>query len=175
MEYICIVVTRFFRRDKMRRLLFAGILFWIWSLTAFGKEKRVIFDFGFSYFDGIAIGLLCMVILPVAFGESVFWLGVLGIICGVFTTCVLEYYKKNWVAQQWLHSVMVSILVWFWIFGKEIKGGEIPLFPFWVAFFGGVGLFLACDGVLPEGKEKREGFFRGLGGMCGFLTTMVFF
>jgi len=175
MEYIYIVVIRFLGGIWMKRLLFLGIFFLIWSFTAFGKEKRVVFDFAFSYYDGIAIGLLCMVVLPVAFKESSFWLGVLGIICGVSGSCVLEHQKKFWVEQQWLHSAAVSILVWFWLFEKEVVWVRLLMSPFLVAFFGGVALFLACDGVLPEGKGRKEGFFRGLGGMCGFLTTMIFF
>ncbi len=146
---ICCITGLYFRRNSSG----AGILF--------------------RFFDGLMLAFLCFSLFPVVLEEGNFVAGVTGIVLGVIIGSVLEqktlyYWEKN-IRKDFLHSAafFVAVLLGYWSIPEE--GNGLLVYSIIVALLGGLLLFIACGGILPEDTSKKNQVLCALGGFIGFV------
>ncbi|NLK37286.1 MAG: hypothetical protein GX299_04310 [Epulopiscium sp.] len=127
----------------------------------------------FRFFDGLMLAFLCFSLLPVVLEEGHFAVGVAGILLGVLLGAVAEqktlfFWEKN-IRRDFLHSAsfFIAVLLGHWHIPPERNG--ILVYSIVVAFFGGLLLFIACGGILPEDSSKKNQLLCALGGFIGFI------
>lgn len=120
---------------------------------------------------GLFLGLLCFGILPPAMEMPLFYGAAACSVCGAATGVWLE--NRMGCRGFWFTAplFMALTLLWLW---QEKTGGGIR-FPFCEAFFGGIGLYAACCGVLPEDGTARDKLRPAVGGGIGFLLSAALF
>ena len=104
------------------------------------------------FLEGAYLAMLCFAVLPPAMGTARFW-GAAG--CG---TGLLEEKYLPW-------DVLLRRALFLFLTAAVCFSWEIPVFP--LAFLGGVGLYHASAGILPEPVSIRNALFSAGGFLAG--------
>ncbi len=144
-------------------------LFWFvlcggyWLLMWMTKRKKNVAKAALCFLDGFYLGLICFGILPLAMETPFFYGAVLfsglGVLAGVF----LEK-RVGGSGSALLFTVLT--LAYFGI-GERIGREQ----AFLLAFFGGIGLYRACAGIVPDQVRISRALLSG----GGFLMSVIAF
>ncbi len=122
-----------------------------------------------SFLDGWYLALLCFAILPCAMGTDAFYLSVAASVFGVGSGFLLERKKNGQMAFCVLLFAALTAVQF--LYTGEMDSRKAVL----LAFFGGMGLYHACAGILPEGVHPKEHIGGALLSVAGFLLGTVTF
>ena len=138
-------------------VLVMGYGLFTWAAGKFSKAAL-------SFLDGGYLAFLCFAVLPHAMGTEHFFLaaGAAGI--GVAAGLFLEEKKK-------LPAVVFAIVTGCQLFWNEPLSFKEILF---LAFFGGMGLYHASAGIIPDKIEIRKALISGAGFLSGTFLFMCF-
>ena len=122
-----------------------------------------------SFLDGFYLALLCFALLPCAMGTERFYEAAAASVLGVGAGFLLEKREK------WHKALRLMLFAALTAFCLLHTGGIAPLAAVALAFFGGMGLYHACAGILPEDVPPRERIAEALlAGLGFFLGTICF-
>ena len=142
--------------DKLWFLLLAGYLMAVWA-----AGKRNAAGAALCFLDGVYLAMLCFAVLPPAMGSVHFWGAAgcagAGVAAGLLAETYLPWDKA---LRRAVFLVLTAAVFFSW---------ELPVFP--LAFFGGMGLYHASAGIVPE----PLGIGRALCGAGGFLAGVFLF
>ncbi len=152
----------------------AGLFWGVTLLFFYMEENRG--DVLFRFFDGLLLAYLCFCLLPRTFEGDCFWMAACCLLSGVLIGALLEQKIGDFILEpshnNWLHCCAFSAAVWVRMYGmRVIEEKELLLAA--AAFFGGLFLFIACGGILPDYVCGKERFGKALGGFAGFFTGVV--
>ena len=142
--------------------MFAGAYWCFFLLEGRGSKAG---RFALFFMDGLFLGILAFGILPKAMEAHCFYGGVSFAVAGVLLGFLSE--KKTAERRTGL-AVFLTVL------------GAAVLFLPWetrklLGLFGGLGLYFASAGILPEGLSFREQLLYMLSSGGGFLTAVAYF
>lgn len=145
--------------------LFACAVYWLWTWR--GRQASGVRGF----LHGVFLGLLCFGILPPLMETPFFYGAALCALGGAAAGAWLE--EKREKQFLWLSILLFTAfgLLWIW----EGKAGGVLPAPFFRAFLGGMALYAACCGILPEEGSPQEKIRPAIGGGIGFLLAAIFF
>lgn len=112
-----------------------------------------------SFLEGGYLAFLCFAVLPESMGGEHFFLAALMAGIGVLAGVWLEKWQKLLVPT--LVFALVTYCQTFWT--EPISLREILL----LAFFGGMGLYHASAGIIPDKIEIGKALLSGAGFLCG--------
>lgn len=130
-----------------------------YGLSAWAAKRRSIAGAALCFLDGGYLALLCFAALPRAMGTEFFYhaAGAAGI--GAILGLVLE--KKNW---RLLPAGIFALVTGF----QFLWAGALSLgMVLFLAFLGGLGLYHASSGILPERIEIRKALLSAVGFLFG--------
>ena len=142
-------------------LLSGAYLMFTWAAGRRGFAEAAL-----CFFDGIYLAMLCFALLPLAMEAAFFYqaaaCAAMGVALGLLTEGRLP--KENA-----LRAVLFAALAaaFYLLQGKELVWAEAVL----LAFFGGMGLYHASAGILPEPVCIRKAILSA----GGFLLGAVYF
>ena len=138
-------------------VLVLGYGLFTWAAGKFSKAAL-------SFLDGGYLAFLCFAVLPHAMGTEHFFLaaGAAGI--GVTAALFLEGKKK-------LPSLVFAIVTGCQLFWSEPLSLREILF---LAFFGGMGLYHASSGIIPDKIEIGKALLSGAGFIAGTFLFSCF-
>lgn len=137
--------------EKVWVLLLVGYLMMIRT-----AERRNAAGAVLCFLEGAYLAMLCFAVLPPAMGAARFW-GAAG--CGT-----------GFLAEKYLPwDVLLRRALFLFLTAAVCFSWEIPVFP--LAFLGGVGLYHASAGILPEPVSIRNALFS----VGGFLAGVFLF
>ena len=140
-----------------------GILLW----TA-EKRKRSA-EAVLCFWDGCYLALICFGILPCAMAMEAFYPAAAASVLGACGSFGLE---QNGRWQPFLRVMFFGGLTAVqFLHTGDMEGCEAILLAFW----GGMGLYHACAGILPEGIPPREHIVEALLSAAGFLLGTGYF
>lgn len=124
------------------------------------------------FLDGIYLALLSLAILPAALGTPAFYAAALAAAAGIGCGFLAERRKQG---RSWLSALLFAGFLGLALFDCGEIAGRMAL-P--LAFFGGLGLYHACAGILPDGIPPAErigsALLSGSGFLLGTLSFAVF-
>ena len=133
--------------EKVWVLLLVGYLMMIRT-----AERRNAAGAVLCFLEGAYLAMLCFAVLPPAMGAARFW-GAAG--CGT-----------GFLAEKYLPwDVLLRRALFLFLTAAVCFSWEIPVFP--LAFLGGVGLYHASAGILPEPVSIRNALFSTGGFLAG--------
>ena len=145
-------------------ILCGGYGFFTWA----AGRRRPFAEAALCFLDGGYLAMLCFAILPLAMETPFFYgaalLSALGIVAGL----LLE--RK--FAGRCLSAVLFMALTVFYFRQGKVEGMGKALV---LAFFGGMGLYHACAGILPEPILSKDRIAGALLSGGGFLLGTVYF
>lgn len=134
-------------------VLVMGYGYFTWAAGNFSKAAL-------SFLDGGYLAFLCFAVLPCAMDTVYFFYAAaaagMGVLAGVF----LE--KKVKKISAFVFALVTASLL---VFGDSGVFWEVLL----LAFLGGVGLYYASSGVIPDKIEIGKSLLSGAGFLCGTL------
>ncbi|MGN0136510.1 hypothetical protein [Anaerotignum sp.] len=135
-------------------------------VSAWAAKKRDSAEAALCFFDGIYLAMLCFAILPLAMGNAFFYgaaaLSAVGVALGLLAE------KRISMEKALQTAILIGLTTaLFFLAGKELTCMEAVF----LALFGGMGLYHASAGVLPE--PIRIG--RALLSAGGFLLGTIYF
>lgn len=139
-------------------------VYWLVLLAAHRRKNA--YALPFRFLEGVCLAFVSFSFLPSVFLKGVALAGLgatLGILSGIF----LE--QKLW-GLGWRREVYVAII--FTLFFPVVRLA-IP-FVLLQGIFGGLGLYAASSGLLPEGGKVEEMIPTAVGGVLGFLVGAWF-
>lgn len=137
--------------------------YWLWA----AKGRRSTFLQGLLH--GFFLGALCFGILPPVMEMPLFYAAAVCSVCGTAAGVWLE--EKWGERNSILTALLFTALILLWC-GKI--GGSLQ-YLCCIAFFGGMGLYAACCGILPEDGAMRDRLRPAVGGCAGFLISAAIF
>lgn len=156
--------------------IWLGLAMVFWGAILLFWDKRGNTDILFRFFDGLLLAFLCVCLLPMAFYGDYFWLVACGLLFGVLIGAVLEQKIGMFFLQPLLNNVLhcavFSAAIWFYRYGS-IVFWENQFFYVAVSFFGGLFLFVACGGILPDSVCGKERLAKAMGGFVGFFLGII--
>ena len=137
-------------------------------LAAYRREKG--YPLLFRFLEGYILAFLCFYFLPQAF-EQVFFLkagiaALLGIGCAAWLERVFQKQERARGGFRLLIFVLLAITQGF--MPATFSMGLVR------AWLGGMGLYAASEGLLPEDGGLEELVYAGVGGILGFLLGAYF-
>lgn len=138
--------------EKVWVLLFVGYL-----IGAAGKRNGA--GAAPCFLEGIYLAMLCFAVLPPAMGSVHFW-GAAGCAAAGVAAGLAAENRFPW--EGGLRRVLFLLLTAAVCFSLEM-----PVFL--LAFLGGMGLYHASAGILPEPVSIRQAFFSAGGFLLGVL------
>lgn len=138
--------------EKVWVLLLVGYLLMIRM-----AERRSFAQAVLCFLEGAYLAMLCFAVLPPAMGSEQFW-GAAGFAAaGVGAGLLAEKYLPwDMLLRRVLFLLLTAAVCFSW---------EIPVFP--LAFLGGMGLYHASAGILPEPVSIRNALFSAGGFLVG--------
>lgn len=126
-------------------------------------ERRTFAKAVLCFLDGLYLALLCLAVLPHAMGNDFFYgaaaAAALGVLAGLRT--------EGRASVQALCFALVT--------GCQLLWSDLSLQKTWMlAFFGGMGLYHASAGILPEKIEIGKALLSGAGFLVGTLLFAAF-
>lgn len=148
----------------IRLLLCGGYGGFLWA----AKRQNPSAAAALCFLDGIYLALLSLAILPAALA-SAFCPAAAAATAGIGCGFLAERRKPG---RSWLSALLFAAFMGLELLcsGEIIGRMAVPL-----AFFGGLGLYHACAGILPEGIAPAEHIGRGLLSGVGFLLGTLSF
>ena len=139
-------------------VLVAGYGFFTWAAGDFSKAAL-------SFLDGSYLAFLCFVVLPHAMGTELFYYmaGATGI--GVITGLLLE--EKSRLLPPAVFAVVTGGQL-FW--SDPLSAGKVLV----LAFFGGMGLYHASAGIIPDKIGIGKALLSGAGFLVGTFLFLCF-
>ena len=114
------------------------------------------------FLEGAYLAMLCFAVLPSAMGTARFW-GAAG--CAA-AGCAAAGCGTGFLAEKYLPwDVLLRRALFLFLTAAVCFSWEIPVFP--LAFLGGVGLYHASAGILPEPVSIRNALFSAGGFLAG--------
>lgn len=137
--------------------------YWLWGVK--GRRNTLLQ----GVLHGFFLGLLCFGILPPVMETPLFCATAICSVCGAAAGAWLE---EKWGERSSLPAALLfTALTLLWRGGI---GGSLQ-FLCGIAFFGGMGLYAACCGVLPEDGAMWVRLRPAVGGCAGFLLSAAIF
>ena len=140
---------------------------WLVLVMGYGFFKRAAGDFSqavLCFLDGGYLAFLCFAILPSAMGTEYFFLAAGAAGAGVVMSFLTEKYRMLPVTVFAL--VVFAFLFWQGSFSQS----EVLL----LSFCGGMGLYHASAGIIPEKVEVGKALMSGAGFLCGTILFSCF-
>lgn len=133
-------------------ILIVGYGFLTWA-----AEKRTFASAALCFFDGGYLAFLCLLLLPCAMGTTFFYgaaaVAALGVLAGLWSE-----------RRKGIPAVVFAIATGgLLLFDNRLSFLETLV----LAFFGGMGLFHASAGILPEKIEIRTALWSAAGFLLG--------
>ena len=120
-------------------------------------EKRKSAQAVLCFLEGAYLAMLCFAVLPPAMGSVQFWGAAGCAAAGVGAGLLAEkYFPRDAFLRRVLFLLLTGAVCFSW---------EIPVFP--LAFLGGMGLYHASAGILPEPVSIGKAFFSAGGFLLG--------
>ena len=138
-------------------VLVTGYGFFTWAAGNFSKAAL-------SFLDGGYLAYLCFVALSDAMGTEYFFSAAFAAGVGVLVGLWLENRKK------------LPVLVFAIVTGCQLFSGEVLSLPeiLFLAFIGGMGLYHASAGIIPDQIEIGKALLSGAGFLAGtFLFICI--
>ena len=135
-----------------------------YGLFTWAAEKRSFAKAALCFLDGGYLAFLCFVVLPAAMGTVWFFLSVLAAGVGVAAGFRLEDRTK----LQFPVLLIVTGSQLFW------QPPYLLQEVFLLSCFGGMGLYHASAGILPEKMEVAKALLSGAGFLSGTLLFAGF-
>ena len=145
------------------------MILWLILVTGYAfltgaAEKRRGAGAVLCFLNGSYLALLCLSVLPSAMGTAHFYgtaaVAAVGVLAGLRTE------------EKPLAGVLVFALVTGYAFLRQGGGSGAELL--FLAFFGGMGLYNASCGILPEGIEIGKALLSGAGFLLGTVLFAAF-
>ena len=115
------------------------------------------------FLEGAYLAMLCFAVLPSAMGTARFW-GAAG--------CAAAGCGTGLLAEKYLPwDVLLRRALFLFLTAAVCFSWEIPVFP--LAFLGGVGLYHASAGILPEPVSIRKRTFQRRRLSCGSISLFA--
>ncbi|MBR4015214.1 MAG: hypothetical protein IKI88_03305 [Anaerotignum sp.] len=150
-------------------------LFWgipcgiYWALAWVAGKRKETADAARCFLDGYFLALLCFCILPFAMKSGYFYGAVLLSALGVIGGVLLEKGQK--MGALTTAFLFTAVTAFYFMQKSPLSAvGACAL-----AFFGGIGLYAACCGILPEEIPLRKQLLLALLGGSGFLLGTAYF
>ena len=140
-------------------LLIAGYGLFTWA-----AEKRNFARAALCFFDGGYLAFLCFSVLPRAMDNLYFFQAAAASSIGVLSAVWLEKKAK----LQWLIFAIVTSCQVFWNGALSLRD------VLFLAYFGGIGLYHASAGIIPEKVEIGKAFLSVAGFLVGTILFMSF-
>lgn len=115
-----------------------------------------------SFLEGGYLAFLCFVVLPQSMGGEYFFPAVLLTGMGVLAGVALEKWRKLPLAV----FALVTGCQLFWTLPISMQEALL------LAFFGGMGLYHASAGIIPDKIEIGKALLSGAGFLCGTFLFM---
>ena len=138
-------------------VLVLGYGLFTWAAGKFSKAAL-------SFLDGGYLAFLCFAVLPHAMGTEYFFLSAFAAGVGVTAGLWLE-------GKQNLPPLVFAIVTGCQFFWSEPLLLREFLF---LAFLGGMGLYHASAGIIPDKTEIGKALLSGAGFMCGTILFSCF-
>ena len=143
------------------------IIFWLVLVMGYGYVTWAAGNFSkaaLSFLNGGYLAFLCFAVLPYAMGTEYFYGAALAVTAGVLAGFWME--KKRNLAVL----IFVGISGWY-LFCEELFS---PIEFLFLAFFGGIGLYHASAGIIPDKIEIGKALLSGAGFLCGTVLFSCF-
>lgn len=150
-------------------------LFWgipcgiYWALAWVAGKRKETADAARCFLDGYFLALLCFGILPFAMKSGYFYGAVLLSALGVIGGVLLEKAQKT--DSLTTAFLFTAVTAFYFIQKSPLSVVEAC----GLAFFGGMGLYAACCGILPEEIPLQTQLLSAVVGGGGFLLGTVCF
>lgn len=142
-------------------LLSGGYLMFTWA-----ARKRSSAEAALCFLDGVYLAMLCFAILPMAMETAFFYGAAVSSAVGVAAGLLAEKYLP------WEKALRTMLFLGLTTALFLLEGKELPLYQIIpLAFLGGMGLYHASAGILPEPVRISRAFLSA----AGFLLGTVFF
>ncbi|MBQ2879990.1 MAG: hypothetical protein IJE27_04785 [Anaerotignum sp.] len=116
------------------------------------------------FWNGGYLAFLCFSVLPAAMGTEHFFLAAAAAGGGVAAGVLTEKYRK-------LPEIIFAVVV----FGQLFLQGNISLQEtLFLSFSGGMGLYHASAGIIPDKTEIGKALLSGAGFLCGTILFSCF-
>ncbi|MBQ5708938.1 MAG: hypothetical protein IIV62_03140 [Anaerotignum sp.] len=138
-------------------ILVTGYGLWTWAAGKFSQAAH-------SFLEGGYLAFLCFLVLPQAMGDQHFFLLVSITGLGVLAAVGLE----KWKHLPPLVFAMVTYCQTFWAVPLTLREN------LFLAFFGGMGLYHASAGIIPDKVEIGKALLSGAGFVCGTFLFVCF-
>lgn len=147
------------------RISMAVLAYGIVCLTARKRQKD--YPLLFRFIEGYFLAYLCFCYLPIAFAEGKFFQAGICALAGIGLGAMVsnKMQKKNYAVCTYRLFVFFTVVVAYYILAS--MQDILPRLAF--ALLGGVGLYGANEGLLPEDVGLNEMVYSGVGGILGFL------
>ena len=140
---------------------------WLVLVMGYGFFKRAAGRFSqavLCFLDGGYLAFLCFAILPAAMGTEHFFMAAGAAGAGVAMSFLTEKYRILPVA-------VFALIVFAFLFWQEnLSQPEVLL----LSFCGGMGLYHASAGIIPEKVEVGKALISGAGFLGGTILFMCF-
>lgn len=145
-------------------LLCGGYGGFLWA----AKKRHPAAEAVLSFLDGIYLALLSLVLLPRALGTAAFYPALPAALGGIVLGFLAERKRGHAADAAVLFAALTAAALLF-------PGQPSPGVAILLAFFGSIGLYHACAGILPEGIHPAERLGKTFCSACGFLCGTVYF
>ena len=143
------------------------IIFWLVLVMGYGYVTWAAGKFSkaaLSFLNGGYLAFLCFSVLPYAMGTEYFYGAALAVTAGVLAGFRME--------EKW----NLAVLVFAGISGSYLFCEELlsPIAFLFLAFLGGIGLYHASAGIIPDKIEIGKALLSGAGFLCGTVLFSCF-
>ena len=143
------------------------MIFWLVLVMGYGYVTWAAGKFSkaaLSFLDGGYLAFLCFSVLPYAMGAEYFYGAALAVAAGVVAGFRMEE-KQN------LPVLVFAAIVGCYLFCEKPLSHIEFLF---LAFLGGMGLYHASAGIIPDKIEIGKALLSGAGFLCGTVLFSCF-
>ena len=140
---------------------------WLVLVMGYGFFKRAAGDFSqavLCFLDGGYLAFLCFAILPSAMGTEHFFMAAAAAGAGVAVSFLTEKYRR-------LPMAVFALIVFAFLFWQgNLSQPQVLL----LSFCGGIGLYHASAGIIPEKVEVGKALLSGAGFLGGTILFACF-
>ena len=140
---------------------------WLDLVMGYGFFKRSAGEFSqavLCFLDGGYLAFLCFAILPSAMETEHFFMAAAAAGTGVAVSFLTEKYRR-------LPMAVFALIVFAFLFWQEnLSQSEVLL----LSFCGGMGLYHASAGIIPEKVEVGKALLSGAGFLSGTILFACF-
>ena len=140
---------------------------WLVLVMGYGFFKRAAGEFSqavLCFLDGGYLAFLCFAILPSAMGTEHFFMAASAAGTGVAVSFLTEKYRR-------LPMAVFALIVFAFLFWQgNLSQPQVLL----LSFCGGMGLYHASAGIIPEQIAIGKALLSGAGFLCGTILFACF-